>query len=102
VILQWAKAMVAAGKLVQDVKTFVGKRDLKILYQDNDFKAKCDALQKKMAAMVKASTIRFDEPWGMVALFWAAGSPHSAYAKAVTQKLTVERGTPPALPQANV
>ncbi len=98
VITQWAKAMVAVGTLIQDVKTFVGKRDLKTLYENNDFKAKCDALQKKLAAMVKASTIRFDEPWGMVALFWAAGSPHTSYAKAITQKMTVERGVQPAAP----
>jgi hypothetical protein len=98
VITQWAKAMVEAGKLVQDMKAFVGKSDLKTLYENNHFKAKRDALQKNLAAMVKASTIRFDEPWGMVSLFWAAGSPHTSYAKAVTQKLTLERGVRPAAP----
>jgi hypothetical protein len=98
VITEWAKAMVAASTLVQDVKAFVGKSNLKTLYENNDFKAKRDRLQKKLAAMVKASTIRFDEPWGMVSLFWAAGSPHTSYAKALTQKLTLERGVKPAAP----
>ncbi|HXO35427.1 MAG TPA: hypothetical protein VN901_24060 [Candidatus Acidoferrales bacterium] len=95
VITEWAKAMVAAGTLVQDVKVFVGKSNLKTLYENNDFKAKRDRLQKQLAAMVKVSTIRFDEPWGMVSLFWAAGSPHTSYAKALTQKLTLERGVKP-------
>jgi hypothetical protein len=98
VITEWAKAMVAASTLVQDVKAFVGKSDLKTLYENNDFKAKRDRLQKKLEAMVKASTIRFDEPWGMVSLFWAAGSPHTSNAKALTQKLTLERGAKPVAP----
>ena len=96
VITEWAKAMVAAGALVQDVKAFVGNSDVTTLFQNNEFKKKSNALQNKMAAIVKASTIRFDEPWGMVSLFWAGGSPHSAYAKALTQKLTLERGAQPA------
>jgi hypothetical protein len=47
--------------------------------------------------MVKASKARFDEPWGMLCLFWAGGSPHTAYGKTVTRKLIVERGPQPAL-----
>jgi len=78
------------------VKAFVGNSDVTTLFQNNEFKKKSNALQNKMAAIVKASTIRFDEPWGMVSLFWAGGSPHSAYAKALTQKLTLERGAQPA------
>jgi hypothetical protein len=45
--------------------------------------------------MVKASTVRFDEPWGMVSLYWAGGSPETAYGKAVTRNVTIERGTTP-------
>ncbi|MGA2596068.1 MAG: hypothetical protein ABSH09_03550 [Bryobacteraceae bacterium] len=97
VIREWAGAMVEAGELVQDVRTFVGNSDPATLFQDNQFKVKRQALQQKLAAMVKASKTRFDEPWGMVCLFWAAGSPQTAYGKAVTQKLTVERGSPPVL-----
>jgi hypothetical protein len=97
VITDWAKAMVQAGALVQDVRAFVGDSDATTLFQNNEFKKKRDALQKKLAAMVKASTTRFDEPWGMVCLFWAGGSPHAAYAKTVAQRLTVERGAQPAL-----
>jgi len=44
-----------------------------------------------MAALVKKSKVRFDEPWGMVCLFWAGGSPQTAYGKASTQQVPVER-----------
>jgi hypothetical protein len=47
--------------------------------------------------MIKASKTRFDEPWGMVCLFWAGGSPRTAYGKTLAQRLTVERGAQPAL-----
>jgi len=97
VITDWAKAMVEASALVQDVRAFVGDSDATTLFQNNEFKKKRDSLQKKLAAMVKASTTRFDEPWGMVCLFWAGGSPHTAYAKTIAQRLTVERGAQPAL-----
>jgi hypothetical protein len=92
VITDWAKAMVDAGALVQDVRAFVGASDAKALFQNGEFEKKRDSLQKKLAAMVRASTTRFDEPWGMVCLFWAGGSPPAAYAKAVAQRLAVERG----------
>lgn len=95
VITSWATAMVQAGALVDDVRNFVGDSDPAALVQNNDFKNKRNALQNKLSAMVKASKVRFDEPWGMVCLFWASGSPRSAYAKAVTQKLTVQRGAQP-------
>jgi hypothetical protein len=97
VITDWAEAMVGAGRLVQDVRAFVGDSDATTLFQNNEFKKKRQALQKKLAAIVKASKTRFDEPWGMVCLFWAGGSPHTAYAKTVAQRLTVERGAQPAL-----
>jgi len=97
VITDWSEAMVKTGRLVQDVRAVVGDSDATTLLQNNEFKKKCNALQKKLADMVKASRTRFDEPWGMVCLFWAGGSPHTAYARAVTRRLTVERGPQPAL-----
>jgi hypothetical protein len=97
VITDWAEAMVKAGTLVQDVRTFVGNADPTTLFHNNEFKKKRDALQKKLAAMIKASKTRFDEPWGMVCLFWAGGSPRTAYGKTITQRLTVERGVQPEL-----
>jgi hypothetical protein len=92
VITEWAQAMVDVGVLVQDVRAFVGDSDPSTLLQNNDFRRKRDALQRRLAVMVKASKTRFDEPWGMVCLFWAGGSPITSYAKAVSQRLTLERG----------
>ena len=97
VVTDWAEAMVETGRLVQDVRAFVGNSDPATLFQNNAFKKKSDALQKRLAAMVKASKARFDEPWGMVCLFWASGSPHTAYGKTSTRRLTVERGPQSAL-----
>jgi hypothetical protein len=88
--------MAETGSLVGDVRAFVGDSDSTTLFQNNQFKGKRDALQRKLAAMVKASRTRFDEPWGMVCLFWAAGSPPTSYAKAVASKLMLERGARPA------
>jgi hypothetical protein len=91
VITAWARAMTNVGALVQEMRKFVGESDAATLFQNNEFKKKRDALQKKLAEMVKASKTRFDEPWGMVCLFWAGGSPSTSYAKIVTERLTVER-----------
>jgi hypothetical protein len=98
VITDWAEAMVNAGALVQGVRTFVGDADPTTLFQNNEFKKKRYELQERLAAMVKASKIRFDKPWGMLCLFWAGGSPHTAYGKTITQRLTVERGMQPVFP----
>jgi hypothetical protein len=100
VITDWAEAMVEAGALVQDLRSFVGAADPATLFQNSQFQVKQGNLQKKMAALVKASKTRFDEPWGMVCLFQAAGSPHTSYAKAVAQKFIVESGTQTAVSAA--
>ena len=97
-ITDWAEAMAEVGKHVQELRAFVGNTDPTTLFQSDEFKKKRDALQRSLSDMVKASKTRFEEPWGMVCLFWAGGSPHTAYGKTVTQKLTVERGPQPALP----
>jgi hypothetical protein len=96
VITSWAQAMVDAGACVAETRNFVANADPATLAENNDFKRRRDALQKKLSAMVKASKVRFAEPWGMVCLFWAAGSPRTAYAKLLTPKLTLEKGAQPA------
>jgi hypothetical protein len=98
VIKDWAEAMVGAGALVQDVRSFVGKSDPATIVRNPDFKTKRDALQRKLASVVKASTMQFDEPFGMVSLFWASGSGQTAFAKATAKNLTVQRGVQPAPP----
>jgi hypothetical protein len=92
VIAHWAQVMTEVGALLQDVRAIVGASDPTSLVNNTEFNQTREALQKKLAAMIKASKTRFDEPWGMVCLFWAAGFPRTASAKAVSQRLKLERG----------
>ena len=101
-VTDWAEGMADAGRLVADMRRFVGTADVAMLVQNNDFKRKRDALQTAMASMVKASKVRFDEPWGMLSLFWAAGSPATAYGKLSAPQVVLERGQPAAAALAAV
>lgn len=92
----WAEGMSNAGRLIVDLRNFVGSKDLQTLKDDNEFKKKRDALQRAMSEMIKTSKMRFGEPWGMVCLYGAGGSPATAYGKLSSQKLPIERGQPSA------
>jgi hypothetical protein len=97
VITAWADAMSKVGAIVQDVRNFVGSADPATLAQNNVFKQKSGALQNKLAGIAKTSKIRFTEPWGMVSLYWAAGSPATSYGKVVAGAFALERGHQPEL-----
>ena len=97
VITDWADAMSKVGAIVQDVRGFVGSADPTTLAQNNVFKQKSSALQNKLAGIAKTSKIRFAEPWGMVSLYWAAGSPATSYGKAIAGAFMLERGHQPEL-----
>lgn len=97
-ITDWADAMSQVGIRVQDVRTFVGNADPSSLAQNNIFRQKSGALQSKLASVVKTSKLRFDEPWGMVCLYWAAGSPSTSYGKLATPTLSLELPPLPELP----
>jgi hypothetical protein len=94
VISEWAHTMVQSGASVQEMRALVGNGDPATLMGNNQFKSRRDQLQKSLASMAKASKTRFDEPWGMVSLFWASGASSGAYGKTVTQALTLELGNP--------
>jgi hypothetical protein len=94
VISEWARAMEQSAASVQEMRALVGNADPATLMGNNQFKSKRDQLQKNLASMAKASKARFDEPWGMVSLFWAGGFSSGAYGKTVTQALTLELGSP--------
>jgi len=89
--------MSKVGAIVQDVRNFVGSADPATLAQNNVFKQKSGALQNKLAGIAKTSKIRFAEPWGMVSLYWAAGSPATSYGKAIAGTFMLERGHQPQL-----
>ena len=73
-ITWWASGMVDAGKQLQSMITFLAGRDPVSLRNDHAFAAQRADLQKKMAKVVGSSKTRFEEPWGLVSLYWAAGS----------------------------
>lgn len=95
-IKSWAAGMAETGARIDDLRHFVGNADPKTLIENNEFKSKREALQKKLAAMIQSSKMRFDEPWGMVSLYWAAGSPQTAYGKLTYSNRTIEKGVQPA------
>ncbi len=90
-ILWWASAMADAGQEVQAMITFLSGRDAIPLANDSEFKTLRDSLQKKMATVVARSKARFQEPWGMISLFLAAGSPHGAWGKIVTSHMVLAK-----------
>ncbi len=95
-IKSWSAGMAETGALIDDLRRFVGNADPGTLIENNQFKSKREALQKRLAAMIQSSKMRFDEPWGMVSLYWAAGSPQSAYGKLTYSNRTIEKGVQPA------
>ncbi len=89
-ITWWASGMVDAGKQLQSMITFLAGRDPASLKNDPAFAAQRANLQKKMAKVVGTSKARFEEPWGLVSLYWAAGS-QGASAKLVTSAITLTK-----------
>jgi hypothetical protein len=74
-ILTWVDAMKQAVTAVADMRAFLGPRDPASLLQDNTFKKKASTLRSAMKAVVSNTRTSFGQPWGMIALYWAAGSP---------------------------
>jgi hypothetical protein len=62
------------------------------LLTNSEFNKEGEQLQKQLADVVKASKVHFSEPWDMVCLFWAGGSPVTTYGKLSVDKLILERG----------
>jgi hypothetical protein len=84
--------MVDAGKQLQSMIAFLAGRDPVSLRNDHEFASQRAALQDKMVKVVGKSKARFTEPWGLVCLFWAAGS-QGASARVVTSDLTLSLGS---------
>ena len=74
-ILTWVDAMKLAVKAVADMRAFLAGRDPASLIEDNTFKKRTSALLKAMKGVVSNTRTDFGQPWGMIALYWAAGSP---------------------------
>jgi hypothetical protein len=86
----WANGMVGAGQALQRMRVFLAGRDAASLEGDSAFANQRNGLQKAMLNMVADSKARFDQPWGLMCLFQAAGSP-PASGNLTTQALSIER-----------
>jgi hypothetical protein len=86
----WATAMQTASGAIIRMQTFVAGADPAALADSAEFANLRDELQKKMAGVIGNSRTRFDEPWGLVSLFWAAGSI-GAFARLVAKEILVQK-----------
>jgi hypothetical protein len=91
-IVWWANSMQKAGQALHDMRAFLAGRDPSTLRDNPDFASRRNALQKLMLGVVSASKVRFNEPWGMVCLYRAAGSRRSS-GKITAGALAVQRDT---------
>ena len=89
-ITWWADAMQKAGKAIVQMQQFLAGRDPASLGTNQEFADQRAELQKKMANVIHDSQTQFDEPWGLVAMFWAAGSK-TASAKLAAKGLLIVR-----------
>jgi hypothetical protein len=89
-IAWWADAMVSAGQSIVDMQKFLAGANPATLADSHEFAKRRDELQKKMVGVISKSRTRFDEPWGLVSLFWAAGST-GASARVVANGLLLDR-----------
>jgi len=89
-ITWWADAMNKAGTAIVKMQQFLASQDPASKATNQEFANQRAALQKKMAGVIHDSQTRFDEPWGLLAMFWAAGSK-SASAKLVAKGLLLVR-----------
>jgi hypothetical protein len=92
-IVWWAKSMEMAGEAIRDMWQFLAGADPVTLADSHEFAKRRDQLQKKMAGVIANSRTRFDEPWGLVSLFWASGSI-GASARLVAKGLLLQKPDP--------
>jgi hypothetical protein len=84
----WADAMQSAGESILEMQHFLANANPATLADSHDFASRRSQLQKKMTAVIANSRTQFDEPWGLISLFWAAGST-GASARIVAKNLLV-------------
>jgi hypothetical protein len=100
VIIWWAESMASTGKRLAAVRNFVGAADPATLEKNQTFKSLRDDLQKHVADVVAKSGMQFGLPFGLVALYSAAGAQALPNGIIVSDPLT--RVFAPAVPAATV
>jgi hypothetical protein len=89
-IVWWANSMQTAGQAILDMQQFIAHADPATLADSHEFSSRREQLQKKVAGVIANSRTRFDEPWGLISLFWAAGSV-GASARLVAKGLLLQK-----------
>jgi len=70
----WATAMQTAGTAILEMQQFLASTGSGTAADSPEFVSRRSGLQKAMARVIRNSRTQFDEPWGLVAMFWASGS----------------------------
>jgi hypothetical protein len=70
----WTNAMTSAGESILEMQEFLAGADPATVADSHEFASRRAQMQAKMAAVIANSQTKFDEPWGLISLFWAAGS----------------------------
>jgi hypothetical protein len=86
----WATAMQTAGASILQMQQFLASADPTMLAENPEFVSRRVQLQKTMAGAIRNSRTQFDEPWGLVSMFWASGSK-GASARLVAKGLLIVR-----------
>ena len=74
-IAWWAGAMRKAGEALLEMRQFLAAVPAGSQPDRDQFAARRGKLQKALAGVVHNSQPQLTEPWGLIALEWAAGSP---------------------------
>jgi hypothetical protein len=86
----WATALQTAGASILQMQQFLASANPGILAGSPEFVSRRVQLQKTMAGVIRNSRTQFDEPWGLVSMFWASGSK-GASARLVAKGLLLVR-----------
>jgi hypothetical protein len=89
-IVWWATAMQSAGAAIVQMQQFLAGAPTATISDNHEFAQRRAQLQSTMASLMKQSQTQFSEPWGVIALCWAAGST-GASAKLVAKGLLVQK-----------
>lgn len=89
-ITWWDRTMRRAGEAILEMQKYLSGSNPVTSGDSHEFANRRNDLQKKMAGVIKESKTRFDEPWGFISLFWAAGSKGGS-AKLVAEGLQVQK-----------
>jgi hypothetical protein len=88
-IVWWAGAMSSTAAKVADMQSFLKSADPVTLEANKTFIAKKADVQQHVLGLVRDSPMSFDQPFGLVALYWAAGS--AAVASGILRSPAIDR-----------